>query len=108
MYSCGQAGEFPVKFDPSNEIKGFVSGRHEISMTGSSAASISASCAVLLSRGSCPADPFSQICLKGLPGKCPPSTALASTVHHCIGSSVAADGSQEQICVTNPFLSVHH
>lgn len=71
-------------------------------MTDNSAANIAASCGVLLTRDSCPADPFLQICLKGLCGKCPPpSIALASTIHHCIGSSV---GSQEQICIINPFL----
>lgn len=47
---------------------------------------------VLLTRGFCPADSVLQICLKDLAGKSPPSIALASTIHHCIGSSVAADG----------------
>lgn len=84
-----------MNFDPWNEIKGFLNDRHEISMTGSRAANIAASCG-----DSCPADPvlldgnvlLMEICLKGLPGKCPSSVALANALHHCMGSGMAADG----------------
>lgn len=61
LFECTHVGRLQnslLNFDPSNEIKGFVNDRHEISMTGSSATNITASCGVLLSMGSCPADPF--------------------------------------------------
>lgn len=67
LFECthgGRLGNSLLNFDPSNEIRGFVSDRHKISMTGSSDASITASCGAQLIRGSCPADPFLQICLK--------------------------------------------